>query len=564
MNAMPDSDGDWAPQKFSLLQETVKQTTVAALGAAKAQKALAKATVSAAKAARNAIAKFDELHLSITAGSDKGSESSGGSGGKGNTGKGNTGKGSGGKGSTGKGSSGKKSTVKEETEQEISALSQLAATALAAFSALEERLRVLFAPTITAWQTAFLQIGAALSSAFVRMQLAAKALWSQSLEPLFNYLVKVFVPGIVNTFSTVFAPIFSAIATAAVEVFAKGFQSACLIVQSAVNTLILPALQFLQRVFTEICASIALAWKTHGAALIENFKGIVEQIITLIQTLYTTIIQPVLAGIGAALQTLWNNHLAPLWKNLTDLVAQIGVAVLALWNHILLPFINFMVSTLGPVITRVVTTLASIIGGVAGVVADVVGSVLNALRGLMEFLTGVFTGNWARAWEGVKGVFGGVWNAIVGLLKGAVNTIIDCVNALVRGVAYGINGVVNALNTIHVTIPKWVPVFGGKSFGVNLQNVKAPQIPRLAKGGVLPPNAEFLAVLGDQKNGRNIETPEKLLRQILREETAQSTGKFETNQPVELALDGNVFYRTMLKIKAERGMSIGGVFADAT
>ncbi|MEG0168263.1 MAG: hypothetical protein RR709_10415, partial [Ruthenibacterium sp.] len=91
-----------------------------------------------------------------------------------------------------------------------------------------------------------------------------------------------------------------------------------------------------------------------------------------------------------------------------------------------------------------------------------------------------------------------------------------------------------------------------------------PQIPRLAKGGVLPPNAEFLAVLGDQKNGRNIETPEKLLRQILREETAQSTGKFETNQPVELALDGNVFYRTMLKIKAERGMSIGGVFADAT
>ncbi|MEG1070058.1 MAG: hypothetical protein RSE27_07615 [Ruthenibacterium sp.] len=537
-----DGGGDWAPQKFTALQQTVQKTTTAALGAAKAQTALAKATMAAAKAARNAIAGFDELHIATEAAGKKGSGGKGG----------------------GKKGSGKKSTAKKEAEEEVSALEQLAERALAAFTALEARLRILFAPTILAWQAAFSQIGAALTAAFAKMQLAANALWDNALRPLWDYLVNVFVPGIVNTFSTTFAPIFATIATAAIEVFAKGFVLACTLIQDAVNTLILPALQFLQQVFTDICASIALAWQTYGAALIENFMGIVDQIIALIETLYTTVIQPVLAGIGAALQTLWNDHLAPLWQNVTAFLAEVGVALLALWNQILLPFITFMVSTFGPVIAKVITVLSGIIGGVVGVVADVVGSILGALRGLMEFLAGVFTGDWARAWEGIKGIFGGVWNAIVGLLKGAVNTIIDCVNALVRGVAYGINGVVRALNTIHVTIPKWVPVYGGQSFGVSLPSVSAPQIPRLAKGAVLPPNAEFLAVLGDQKNGRNLETPEKLLRQILREETAESMGKFEANQPVELALDGNVFYRTMLKIKAERGMTIGGVFADAT
>ena len=540
MHATPPSGGsDWTPQKFTVLQETVKQTATAALGAAKAQNALAKATVSAAKAAKNAIAGFDELHIATTAAGKKGSSGK-------------------------KGGSGKKSTAKKEAEEEVSALTQLAAAALAAFEALEARLRILFAPTIMAWHAAFLQIGAALTAAFAQMEFAANALWNNALSPLWNYLVNVFVPGIVNAFSTTFAPMFAAVASAAIEVFANGFTLACTLIQNAVATLIIPALQFLQQMFTDVCAAIAFAWQSYGAALIANFMGVCEQIIALIETLYTTVIQPVLLGIGAALQTLWNDHLAPLWQNISAFLAQVGAAVLGLWNQILLPFITFMVTTLGPVITKVITALSAIIGGIAGVVADVVGSILDALRGLMEFLAGVFTGDWARAWEGIKNIFGGVWNAIVGLLKGAVNTIIDCVNALVRGVASGINGIIRAMNSIQISIPKWVPVYGGKSFGVSLPSVSAPQIPRLAKGAVLPPNAEFLAVLGDQKNGRNLETPEKLLRQIMREETAQSTGRFEANQPVELALDGNVFYRTMLKIKAERGVSIGGVFADAT
>ena len=70
---------------------------------------------------------------------------------------------------------------------------------------------------------------------------------------------------------------------------------------------------------------------------------------------------------------------------------------------------------------------------------------------------------------------------------------------------------------ISFDIPEWVPFIGGGHFGFNIQ--QAPQIPYLAQGAVIPPNAPFMAVLGDQRSGNNIEAPESLIRKIVREET---------------------------------------------
>ena len=66
-------------------------------------------------------------------------------------------------------------------------------------------------------------------------------------------------------------------------------------------------------------------------------------------------------------------------------------------------------------------------------------------------------------------------------------------------------------------IPEWVPFIGGGRFGFNIQ--QAPQIPHLAHGAVIPPNAPSMAVPGDQRSGNNIEAPESLIRKIVREET---------------------------------------------
>jgi hypothetical protein len=134
----------------------------------------------------------------------------------------------------------------------------------------------------------------------------------------------------------------------------------------------------------------------------------------------------------------------------------------------------------------------------------------NILGGLIDFIAGVFTGDWERAWDGVKRIFKGVWNGIVVVLESAVNLVIK-----------GINWLISKLNTIQIKIPDWL---GGGSFGFNIRPITEVHIPRLAQGAVIPPNREFMAVLGDQKQGTNIEAPADLIRQIVREEMNNASG----------------------------------------
>lgn len=133
----------------------------------------------------------------------------------------------------------------------------------------------------------------------------------------------------------------------------------------------------------------------------------------------------------------------------------------------------------------------------------------NIFSGLITFIKGIFTGDWKLAWEGVAMILKGVWNTIISIVEGAVNLIISA-----------INWCIDQINKIHVDVPEWVTdVTGMDGFGFNIPNLSRVSIPRLATGAVIPPNAEFMAILGDQKHGNNIEAPESLIRQIVREES---------------------------------------------
>ncbi len=116
--------------------------------------------------------------------------------------------------------------------------------------------------------------------------------------------------------------------------------------------------------------------------------------------------------------------------------------------------------------------------------------------GLVTFITGVLTGDWEMAWEGLKDVFKGVLNGIVSVLEGCMNLIVD-----------GINWVLKQINKISITIPSWVPGIGGSYFGPNIDLLDHYELPRLAQGAVLPANKPFLAMVGDQKHGTNVEAP---------------------------------------------------------
>lgn len=152
--------------------------------------------------------------------------------------------------------------------------------------------------------------------------------------------------------------------------------------------------------------------------------------------------------------------------------------------------------------------------------------VKQIFNGIITFVKGVFTGNWRQAWEGVKQIFAGVWGTFDAIVKAPINAIIGMLNALLNATETMRNGIASAINSIHIDIPKWVQKITGwsSSYSPSIGYWSAQYIPYLAQGAVIPPNKEFMAVLGDQKNGNNIEAPESLIRRIVREESGNGKG----------------------------------------
>ena len=168
--------------------------------------------------------------------------------------------------------------------------------------------------------------------------------------------------------------------------------------------------------------------------------------------------------------------------------------------------------------------LGDVLNGFFSGVKSIWNGIKTFFTGIITFLRGVFSGDWRMAWEGIKQIFSGIWQTLVGVVKTPINTIIGLINGMISAIVSGLNAVIDRLNSLSFTIPSWVPKFGGNRFGLNLGHLTAPSIPYLASGAVIPPNAPFMAVLGDQRNGNNLEMPESLLRRIIREESGKSSG----------------------------------------
>lgn len=139
-----------------------------------------------------------------------------------------------------------------------------------------------------------------------------------------------------------------------------------------------------------------------------------------------------------------------------------------------------------------------------------------------------FQSKFRDAWQKVKDVFstgGRIWS---GIKEGIESTFRTVVNAIIRGmntiIAVPFNKINSMLNAIRNASFLGISPFQNM-WGVN--PLPVPQIPMLARGAVIPANRQFLAVLGDQRNGNNLEAPESLLRQIVREEAGGAGSRYE-------------------------------------
>lgn len=202
-------------------------------------------------------------------------------------------------------------------------------------------------------------------------------------------------------------------------------------------------------------------------------------------------------------------------------------------NNILKPFDKFLSGVFSVDWKKTFGILGNGLEAFFKSVKDIWGDIKGIFEGVVKFINGAFSGDWKEAWEGIKDIFKNVFEGLADIAKIPINAIIAGFN----GVIDIVNGLIGAINSINfqITVPDWIPGIGGASWGFPGFGIPTiGYIPYLASGAVIPPNKEFMAVLGDQKHGNNIEAPESLIRRIVREETGGNTGLQRIEVPVYL------------------------------
>lgn len=201
-------------------------------------------------------------------------------------------------------------------------------------------------------------------------------------------------------------------------------------------------------------------YDAHIKPLMDSLKTGLSDTFGKFLDVYNQYVVPVLDNIANKFNELWNTHLKPFVDNVAALVGSIADAITALWNNVLKPVIDWIIANVIPVLTPIIETIWNTVLTVFGSIADTIGGIIQTLRGLIDFVVGIFTGDWNKAWEGIKTFFTGIWNAIKGIvttvwnaIKGVIETVINTIKAIITTVFNAIKTVIsNIFNGIKNTV----------------------------------------------------------------------------------------------------------------
>lgn len=380
-------------------------------------------------------------------------------------------------------------------------------------------LQTYYAPAIAAWQGAWNQMTAAASAAWEPLRTAALSLWNDTLVPLAQYLATVFLPGVVNSFSEAFGPIVGGAVAAAVTVAGNTFQWLAALVNDASVNVIQPALNLLLTVWQGLMTGIQNAWAVYGQPLLDGIVLAFQNLTALLQALWSGVLQPLLANLIAQLGALWTDSLAPLWQQLTLALGAVSTALLTLWNTILAPLATWLVSVLGPVFTQIFAAIGTAVGTAVGVVSGAATAILAALRGVADFVSNILQGRWTAAWNAMANILVTVWDTITRTVSNAVDGLLTMlqhlawtIQAVFDGIGSTLSGVGSLASGALSAAGQWIT---GRSAAPQLAYAQSVSVPALASGAVIPPNRAFLALLGDQHSGTNIEAPLATIQQAV-------------------------------------------------
>lgn len=268
------------------------------------------------------------------------------------------------------------------------------------------------------------------------------------------------------------------------------------------NTAIEPYIQLMVGAWSDFTGILKSKWEEYGQPLIDNIGQFATNVIALFKSIYDNVLEPIITPFLQTMSSLWDEHISVMIEKAVDFVMKLANGALEIYNKFIHPIVMWLVETLEPIFTWIGNVISDKFNTIVSTVSDVISGVFKALGGLIDFIVGIFTGDWEQAWNGIKAFFVGIWDAIWAVVKGVINSIIDVLNYLWGGLYGSLASVVNGVGGIIEGIGS---VFGA-DWDIDIPS-NPPIIPKLAQGAVIPPNREFLAVLGDHKQGTNIETP---------------------------------------------------------
>ncbi len=272
-------------------------------------------------------------------------------------------------------------------------------------------------------------------------------------------------------------------------------------------------------------ASLLLAWTTatgHGEELIEGLKTAFQGFLDFFTNLFSGDIDGAVAALG---------------EIFGGLKTAVG-AVIDGVRDTFLSFLDWLDEKTGGRLSGIIDFFKGLFTTLFEDIKKNFGNIMDAVEeifgGIVNFIAGVFTQDWDRAWEGVKSIFSGIWNGMISVLETAINFFIK-----------GINWLIEKINTISFTVPDWVPLVGGKTVGIHIPLISEVSIPRLAAGTVVPPNREFMAMLGDNKTETEVVSPLSTIRQAMAE-ALEASGFGGGNIEVNLVVDGATLARVIV------------------
>lgn len=208
-------------------------------------------------------------------------------------------------------------------------------------------------------------------------------------------------------------------------------------IKNAINQTLKPLETYTQTVanmYTSLGDNINKVYDNNLKPLFNNIKNGVSNTFGKLLDVYNNNIAPFISNVGNGFSDTWNNHLKPFFDNVSDVIGKVIDLMSVLWDKRLKPVVDWIIQNILPVVVPILENMWKSFKLIFDHLVDMLKNFMKILGGVIDFIVGVFTGDWSRAWDGIKSVFTGIWDSIKGTFEFIWNSIKQIVNTKIQEV----------------------------------------------------------------------------------------------------------------------------------